>query len=191
MRVVKSNRIDGQTGIRFVIECDGSPASYLSVLGWWCHDAEFRLLFLNALRDAPYSAFRWETPSITKATASQPIEFVLLDSPGLASNPDPTPFAEHLNASQADVVEFENLGRDAVLIVPRQRGSRSAYGHLAAFVRNAPEEQQHTLWESVGRAMTRRLRTTPVWLSTAGAGVSWLHVRLDSRPKYYGYRPYR
>ncbi|MGI9175867.1 MAG: DUF6940 family protein [Rhodothermales bacterium] len=24
-----------------------------------------------------------------------------------------------------------------------------------------------------------------MWLSTAGGGVSWLHVRLDSRPKYY------
>jgi hypothetical protein len=31
----------------------------------------------------------------------------------------------------------------------------------------------------------------PEWLSTAGAGVSWLHVRLDDRPKYYGYAPYR
>jgi len=27
--------------------------------------------------------------------------------------------------------------------------------------------------------------------STAGAGVSWLHVRLDDRPKYYGFKPYK
>ena len=39
--------------------------------------------------------------------------------------------------------------------------------------------------------MQRRLSAKPVWLSTAGAGVSWLHVRLDDRPKYYGYAPYR
>ncbi len=31
----------------------------------------------------------------------------------------------------------------------------------------------------------------PIWLSTAGGGVAWLHVRLDSTPKYYGYAPYR
>ena len=43
----------------------------------------------------------------------------------------------------------------------------------------------------VGGAVQRRLGTKPVWLSTAGAGVSWLHVRLDDRPKYYGYAPYR
>jgi hypothetical protein len=36
-----------------------------------------------------------------------------------------------------------------------------------------------------------QLGTAPVWVSTAGMGVSWLHVRLDNRPKYYGYKPYR
>jgi hypothetical protein len=38
--------------------------------------------------------------------------------------------------------------------------------------------------------MAARVSTTPVWLSTAGAGVAWLHVRLDDRPKYYSHRPY-
>ncbi|MFO1021395.1 MAG: hypothetical protein U0903_11970 [Planctomycetales bacterium] len=31
----------------------------------------------------------------------------------------------------------------------------------------------------------------PVWLSTAGAGVPWLHVHLDDQPKYYSHAPYR
>ncbi len=39
--------------------------------------------------------------------------------------------------------------------------------------------------------MTQRIGAMPVWLSTAGAGVSWLHVRLDTRPKYYHHGPYR
>jgi hypothetical protein len=28
------------------------------------------------------------------------------------------------------------------------------------------------------------------WISTSGLGVPWVHVRLDSYPKYYQYRPY-
>jgi hypothetical protein len=58
-------------------------------------------------------------------------------------------------------------------------------------MRQAPEQQKHALWKLVGAAMQHRLGIKPVWLSTAGAGVSWLHVRLDDRPKYYGYAPYR
>jgi hypothetical protein len=29
------------------------------------------------------------------------------------------------------------------------------------------------------------------WLSTSGLGVSWLHMRLDSTPKYYNWQPYK
>ena len=79
---------------------------------------------------------------------------------------------------------------DATLVVPSPRGPDAAYGHLAAFVRGASEAQNHALWEAVGEAVEERLNQRPLWLSTAGGGVSWLHVRLDARPKYYAYRPY-
>ena len=92
---------------------------------------------------------------------------------------------------KAEVVTFANLGRDAILVVPCPVAEFSAYGHLAAFVRFAPEQQRHALWKSVGAAMAGRVGAKPVWLSTAGAGVSWLHVRLDDRPKYYGFGSYR
>ena len=141
---------------------------------------------------SPFSAFRWETPPITIATANHPFEFVLLDSPDLASDPDPAAFAEHfIDMVPGGVVEFSNLSRDAIMVVPCPDDPLSDYGHLAAFLRHSPEPQQHSLWELVGAAMHRRLGPRPVWLSTAGGGVAWLHVRLDDRPKYYGYAPYR
>ncbi len=31
----------------------------------------------------------------------------------------------------------------------------------------------------------------PVWISTAGTGVPFLHVRFDSRPKYYSWDEYK
>jgi hypothetical protein len=58
-------------------------------------------------------------------------------------------------------------------------------------VRQGPPEQVHELWRVVAASMEARLGTEPTWLSTAGMGVSWLHVRLDSQAKYYGYAPYR
>jgi hypothetical protein len=188
----RSELLAGGSLLRVAIDLDSSPVSYAEVLRRWQEDADFRSLFIALLADAPFAAFRWETPPLTKATAGRPFEFVLLDSPGLASAPDADAFAEHFRtAAVGGVVAFPNLGQDAILVVPCPNGPTSAFGHLGAFVRQAPEAQRHALWERVGAEMNRRLGAKPVWLSTAGAGVAWLHVRLDDRPKYYGYRPYR
>ena len=169
---------------------ENRPVKFSEVLRRWQDDPGFRAFFIALLADAPFSAFRWETPPITAASAGLPFEFVLLDSPGLASQPDPDAFAEHFRGG-GDVVSFPNLNNDAILAVPCPLGPISAYGHLAAFVREAPDAQKHSLWRLVGELMERRLGSRPVWLSTAGAGVSWLHVRLDQGPKYYGHARYR
>ena len=188
----RSEQLPGKRGMRFTVDLDSQPASFADVLRAWQDDTGFRSLFNALLADAPYPAFRWETPPVTDATISRPFEFVLLDSPGLALRADPEAFAEHFEAaSEEGVVVFPNLGRDAIMVVPCPLVSPSSYGHLAAFVRKAPDSQWHALWRSVGEAMARRVGARPVWLSTAGGGVSWLHVRLDDRPKYYGYGPYR
>jgi hypothetical protein len=184
--------LSSRRGIRVAIDLNGSPISYAEVLNRWQQDGDFRTFFIGLLADSPFSSFRWETPPITNATADRPFEFVLLDSPELATKADSSSFAKHFHDGVgSDVVAFPNLGKNAVLVVPCPIGPPSAYGHLAAFVRHAPEAQQHALWKLVGEAMVRRLGAKPVWLSTAGAGVPWLHVRLDDSPKYYGYGPYR
>lgn len=178
-------------GLRFTLELDSHPATFADVLHGWRSDADFRSLFNSLLADSPYTAFRWETPAVTAATVSRPFEFVLLDSPGLGRRPDLEAFVAHFSGTQGAIAVFSNFGGDATMIVPCPVVEPSAYGHLAAFVRLAPEAQRHAPWQSVGEALERRLGAKPVWLNTAGAGVSWLHVRLDDRPKYYGYGPYR
>ncbi len=181
---------DGR-GQRFALDLDSRPATFANVFLGWQSDPEFRTQFNAILAAAPYSAFRWELPAITASCAQSPFEFVLLDSPSLVRNPDPEAFAEHFAGAESSVVVFENLGGDATMIVPRPVAEASAYGHLAEFVRFAPEHQQQSLWRTVGEEVSKRVGTNPLWLSTAGAGVSWLHVRIDDRPKYFGHGPYR
>ena len=53
------------------------------------------------------------------------------------------------------------------------------------------KEQVRALWRVTAQEMLRSIGERPVWLSTAGGGVAWLHIRLDSRPKYYSFEPYR
>jgi hypothetical protein len=169
-----------------------TPVSYAEVLASLRADHGFGAWFNSQLADAPFEAYRWETPPVTTATVHRDYEFVLLDAPALDRPPDSSSFAPQLRclAPEDRVAAFPNLGNDAFLIVPRPLAMASAYGHLAAFVREAPEPQRLDLWQAVGAALEARLGDQPVWLSTAGMGVPWLHVRLDSRPKYYGYAPY-
>ena len=178
---------------RYTITDGDATVSFAEALDLWQSDETFHNCFDAALSNSPYSAFRWETPPITGDTVDRQFEFVLLDSPGLVYAPDTRTFAEYFNDHNTDegVVVFDNLGKDAVLVVPSPRASVSAYGHLAAFVRTAPAPQKTAFWRVVGRTAQRMLSVRPLWISTAGGGVAWLHARLDSYPKYYGHGAYR
>lgn len=192
MWIARREQLENNRLIRVKIDHGSTPVSYAETLRLWQVDTDFRAFFMALLADSPFSAFRWETPPITTANANRAFEFIILDSPGLASKPDAAAFAEYVSPDEERlVVEFANLGKNAILVVPCPRGPLSAYGHLGAFIRYAPEPQKHALWQRVGATMQRRLNASPVWLSTAGAGVSWLHVRLDDRPKYYSFLPYQ
>src|SRR5262245_25729551 len=127
---------DGRV-LKVVIAREGMPITYGEVLTCWQNDAAFRSFFITLLADVPFTAFRWETPPISDSTVYRPFEFVLLDSPGLARRPDPDAFATHFRGAtkHQNVVSVSNLGKDATLVVPCPVGPSSAYGHLAAFVR--------------------------------------------------------
>ena len=167
--------------------------SFGEAIELWRTDQTFRDFYNRLLAESPYSAFRWETPVLTSETADDPFEFVLIDTPSFAiRRTDSYSFDQFFTSNDENegVVCFKNLGGDATLIVPSPRGDHSHYGHLAAFVRNAPASQVDALWQTIGQTVKQKISNTPLWLSTAGGGVAWLHVRLDDRPKYYGYGPY-
>jgi hypothetical protein len=173
---------------------DGQPVCYADVLARWQDDQDFRHVFMRLLAEAPYDAYLWETPPITRMTVKRDFECMLVDSPALAGlGPDSRAFAPHFDTAGSDteVVAFPNLGGDAFLVAPTPRADPGAYPHLAAFARRAPAGQQHAFWRRVGAETAAHLGKSPLWLSTCGLGVAWLHARLDAWPKYYTYRPYR
>lgn len=184
-----SRILDDRT-VRFVVTGPDGALSWRAVLAGWRGDSRLADALGRALAELPFAAFRWETPAMTADRLETTFECVAVDDPSLDVRPDPTPFAEQLSDDQS-VACFPNLGGDALMVVPCPQAREHAYGHMAAFLRRAPLEQQRALWREVSMAMSERLGDRPVWLSTAGGGVAWLHVRLDDRPKYYAHSPYR
>jgi hypothetical protein len=171
------------------------PRSFRAFLAGLLGSRGARERFNAALAEVPLSAFAWECRPLSEQNLDAPLEMVAMESPALErAKPDPTPFLPFLRrAAEHAVTSFDNLGGDARLVVPVQAAADPCYTHLAVFVRGAPPGQQQAFWCEVARAVTTRLGEGrgPLWVSTAGLGVSWLHVRLDDRPKYYRYAPFR
>ncbi|HJN74272.1 MAG TPA: hypothetical protein QGF58_10105 [Myxococcota bacterium] len=146
-------------------------------------EAAFRGELSEAIRGFGYAGLFWECRPFT--TGEEPFEYVVLESRAVARlRVDPRPFAAELRGAVGPVAAFDNLGGDARLVAPT-----APHAHLAAFLREGSDPDIDAFWQRVGvEASARMGRRT--WVSTSGLGVSWLHVRLDDRPKYYTHRPY-
>jgi hypothetical protein len=180
--------------LRFRVLRADKPLRFADVIELWIDSHTFRNFFISILADAPFPSYFLETPPVTSETIDREFEFVLVDSQQLAGvSTDRPAFSSHFESAPNGtfVIEFSNLGGDASLVVPCPGEPLSAYSQISSFARQAPEAQQHALWKLVGTALRRRLGAQPVWLSTSGLGIYWLHIRLDARPKYYTHAPYR
>jgi hypothetical protein len=151
---------------------------------------EFADWYTELLNNSPFKSYFWEHPPLTSARFSRGVEFAMIDAPILDSmRPDTEAFRSHFAGD--DVATFHNLGRDAILIAPSPDESSRTYPHLATFLQEASARQVRELWRSVGQAVCDALSDQPIWLSTSGLGIAWLHIRLDSSPKYYQHQPYK
>ena len=147
---------------------------------WLSGLREDALPYSRQLAECPHEAIFWEC----RPDRTRPFDHQLIDSPALARvRADPGAFKGHLGRPANT---FRNLGGSSALVAPSATGD---YPHLLAFLRSAPDAQIQALWTAVADAVDAW--EGPLYLSTSGLGVYWLHVRLDPRPKYFTHRPYR
>ncbi|MFK7972652.1 MAG: hypothetical protein AB8F95_19940 [Bacteroidia bacterium] len=155
-------------------------------------DPAFCSTFNTILKGCEMDKFYFETPVVDRNSLNNPFEFVLIESNSLSNTPNPLAFSQYLDTEEL-IVSFLNLGKDAMLVVPTQQleVEASAYAHIGSFVKEKDnKEQQAGLWKRVGEEYEKALYKQPVWLSTAGNGVAWLHVRICEEPKYYQHAVY-
>jgi hypothetical protein len=165
-------------------------------------DNELLGLLKTAIVSPGFDAVFWECRPIrgNEASSAQ-FEFVVINSPELASrHVDGSSFEKKFkeqNVGSQSAISFQNLGKDATLIVPSPPSGRAHQHmtHLASFLKTTDSEHQLQFWMLVGEEMQKTLARSngvqPFWLSTSGLGVSWLHVRIDNFPKYYNWEEYK
>lgn len=176
-------------GHRVTIADGGTPLSVETILNDWAD----RNLFAGILAASPFEAFRWECPPLRADDIDRGFECVVLDEPLLSRfPPDPTAFADRFAADEGNAIAFKNISGDATLVVPRllPGADADAYGHMAAFLRRARRHQVDACFKLLATTLRATLDAAPRWVSTAGFGVPWLHIRMDAVPKYYRWRSY-
>lgn len=191
----KKNALQKGESYKYILFWKEKPLLFENFLSLLKKEAFFRSFFIDLLDNISFHAYQWETPPVTLSSVDKPFEFVVTDSPGIDLPPDPGPFQRYFSELEQNetVADFPNLGGDARLIAPASSPKHNDlnYSHIGIFTQNAPENEQHALWQKTGEVTEELLSDRPLWLNTAGGGVAWLHIRLDSRPKYYRHRPYR
>jgi hypothetical protein len=178
---------------------DGSQVSFADVLdalsSFNSHDAlpiMAPLLQLMHQQASMRGAFLFEcVPVNADSLARTPFQCAIITSDSLRHIvEDRATFAEHFPQPGVDdlrVVAFDNLSGDAIMVVPTPADGAN-YAHLASFSLSAPRATQATLWQRTAVEVLERVRqrgARPIWLSTHGLGVSYLHVRICDKPKYY------
>lgn len=189
--------IDG-TSVRVVISHNGGALTWDDFVDGLVTEAPaLRDLMTEVLRQMDFPAFFWECVCVSRGTSDRPFEFVVVDSPELASlTADPGPFKDKLEEFRGQEISraFTNKGGDSMLIAPACAGDdEQVYAHAANFFRGAPPAQRDLQWRMLGEEIRKRFTETdaPFWVSTAGKGVYWLHHRLDPTPKYYKFQAYK
>lgn len=188
---LQHNPFQHPKGIKYRIFYNDKLMSISQVLKMMTTNPDFRSFYSGILSGCPFESFYWENMPISQDNLDKTYEFVLIDADILGQmKADKSSFLPYFKDTEKYVVSFLNLGRDALLIVPTPHAKEDVYGHLANMVRYAPEEQVQALWQNVGEKCLELLGRKNIWLSTCGIGVPWVHVRLDTYPKYYRYKEY-
>ena len=194
----------------------GDHLTWGEVIDLWIDDRDFRAAWMASFedfRDVNWGTgdYYWECAPVKSASLGARYEHVVKDKGARRGGAaDEGAFAEHFDAARNAgkiVATFRNLGGDAKLVSPlpdalnhRRRGRCmhdfvSGWGGLEGDEGDDRDKRVvHETIRAMGAEVKSHLSRTselPVWVSTNGDGVAWLHVRIDERPKYYAYAPYR
>ena len=118
------------------------------------------------------------------------VKYEIFREDGLAKNQNYSSFEEKFPKDEkCDVISFKNISGDSTLIVPCPDANKN-YAHLGLFNKNATNSKKLELWKKVAEEISKIIKNNKdkeIYLNTHGYGVPYLHVRIDSTPKY-GYQ---
>lgn len=178
--------------IQFRITDNRKTLSFRDVFELWQNNHSFVQFYQSSLLGFGFAAFCWEHPALTKDCLDENYECTLHVSAMLEQLPvNEMAFKSHISL-EADAVDFLNLGGDARLVIPTKKSNEEIYNHFGKFLKFDQNQQVQAVFKKIGSTVINELeKYSTIWLNTAGLGVIWLHIRMDTTPKYYKTKAYK
>ena len=200
--IINWKSINYNNGVKMYI----SDISFETALEHLKNKDETFIKSLNSIL-SKYLSFFWECRPVNNLNKSLiPFEFVIIPTNLVEINmhlnkiPDTKTFLEKFKQNKCQenkVISFKNLSGESDLIVPCPSSAVTNYAHFSSFLRTASKKQILELWHVMSIKATEILYSLDyrnyenLYISTSGLGVSWLHVRLETNPKYYKFINYK
>ena len=130
-------------------------------------------------------SFFWETKPITNL--NDDYKEIFIENTSLSKlKQNYSSFEEHIKRSRNKyVTSFYNLSKTSLLIIPIPKSNKN-FATLKDFTDNASDTQKKEFWKYVSKKIKEfSSKNDKIYVSTHGLGVPYLHIRLDTIPKYY------
>ena len=98
------------------------------------------------------------------------------------------PFEKFIKKSKNNyAVSFMSLGNDTRLVIPMPRNNKN-FSTFKDFTDNASNLHKKKFWQYVAKEIKKEIKKENIeniWVSSHGLGVSYFHIRISQKPKYY------
>lgn len=181
-----------ENAIRFKLKQEDQFLSFQKVFDLWRESSEFTCFYVSLLEEGEYSGLFWEHPPLTLIDLNQDYECIIYRTHAFdKKSVDEDAFKDFISSNHL-ITSFPNLGKNAMLIAPTKQNEAACYKHFGIFLQQAGKEQILALFQEIGKLTLEQINEKEqIWLNTSGMGVFWLHIRLDTIPKYYKTKRYK
>eukprot|EP00477_Mikrocytos_mackini_P002256 GAHX01002488.1.p1 GENE.GAHX01002488.1~~GAHX01002488.1.p1 ORF type:complete len:291 (+),score=45.59 GAHX01002488.1:50-922(+) len=191
--------------IKFILKQDGTEMTFQNIKDLYNgtlngvdgKKVEFSPL-VNVLRqilakETKFDAYYFEVIKVQKSELNTKVfEFVLIKT-SIKNIQDAATFGTKIENSALAVVFDSTSSPPAKLVCPH-KGTESYNAHLAIYARNSSDEEFEYTWRLAFKTFFEDIDSAGNkvrYLSTHGQAVLWLHIRIESTPKYYHYNEYK
>lgn len=166
--------------------------TFRQMLNAWIDDQEFCVWFTDRLSRA-HTKFRFEFPKLTHTKKlSRPAYVIRYTEPRLSDAADPKGIYP-----VGFVNELLKCARRPALTIPGRGGLShpermvipcKPIAHIGKLKTRA-KSTIHEMWKQTALEAWNKLRAgEPVYISTHGLGIPWLHIRVETQPVHYQYK---